>query len=85
MIIRKMKNGLGLTDGSKWGFTSWAKGEPNNAWWEENRLMTNWKNSLGKWNDAKAKAKELFFCQYPLKGKLSSQTESNCQISTSRG
>jgi len=56
------------SDGSRWGFTSWAKGEPNNAWWEENRLMTNWKNGLGKWNDAKAKEKELFFCQYPLKG-----------------
>ena len=58
------------SDGSEWGFTSWGKGEPNNKGNKEDRLDTNWYGA-GTWNDFPSRPLP-FFCQYPLRGKLSS-------------
>merc|ERR1712242_451640 len=60
------------SDGSEWGFTSWAKGQPDNAGKDgEDKLEINWGEGpgrgVGTWNDGPNR-NNPFFCQYPLKG-----------------
>merc|ERR1712242_41985 len=57
------------SDGSEWGFTSWGKGQPDNAGGIENKLeMGSVRDGLaGKWNDGPNR-NHTFICQYPLKG-----------------
>lgn len=55
-------------DGSKWKYTSWQKGEPNNAGnKEESVLLRGGKyGGKGKWNDANHASylTSGFVCQY---------------------
>ena len=64
------------TDGSRWGFESWARGQPDNGgvWGGEDFLGINFRRK-GRWNDWPLNGHEAwinpvngFVCQHKIKG-----------------
>ena len=54
------------TDGSRWGYTNWYPGEPNNLGGKQDKLIIIG-GGVGKWDDYDEKYKKSFICQKKLK------------------
>lgn len=51
------------SDGSRYNYSLWSKGEPNNYRKKEDCVVINYtKNNEGRWNDWNCAAKEKFIC-----------------------
>ncbi|XP_075995845.1 C-type isolectin Sp-CL4-like [Genypterus blacodes] len=58
----KQRNGkFGWTDASRWNFSRWHKGQPDNWKHGEHCMEMNW-NTWGLWNDQHCGAKRPFVC-----------------------
>ena len=72
------------TDGSRWGFESWARGQPDNGgvWGGEDFLGINFRRK-GRWNDWPLNGHEAwinpvkgFVCQHKIKGLIFQEVNS---------
>jgi len=66
------------TDGSKWDFAPWGKGQPDNAGKRENCLEENW-SKKNEWNDNRCNQKKPFVCQR-VKGVKAVQVKADFQV-----
>ncbi|XP_064415760.1 galactose-specific lectin nattectin-like [Latimeria chalumnae] len=53
-------------DGSRWNYSNWAPGEPNNFFFFENCLEMNYPHT-GAWNDIRCWYRKPFVCEKVLK------------------
>ena len=52
-------------DGTRFSFSSWDNGQPDNAGGLQDALVVNWLNRFGRWDDDSSNEKRLpFVCEY---------------------